>query len=61
MSPLTIKDAFDKRFGVKVVDPRFMLGNERKLYEIDGVRYCHVTQVAERTSQLLEYIQKRID
>ena len=23
---VAIKDAFDKRFGVKVVDPRFMLG-----------------------------------
>ena len=28
-------------------DHRFMLGNERKLYEVDGVRYCHVTQVGK--------------
>ena len=44
---VAIKDAFDKRFGVKVVDPRFMLGNERNLYEVDWVRYCHATQVGK--------------
>ena len=29
------------------MDPRFMLGNERNLYEVDWVRYCHATQVGK--------------
>ena len=31
-----IRDAFNARFGVKDVDPKFMLGNQRDVYQVDG-------------------------
>jgi hypothetical protein len=31
-----IRDAFNARFGVKDVDPKFMLGTQRDVYQVDG-------------------------
>jgi hypothetical protein len=31
-----IRDALNARFGVKDVDPKFMLGNQRDVYQVDG-------------------------
>ena len=31
-----IRDAFNARFGVKDVNPKFMLGNQRDVYQVDG-------------------------
>ena len=45
-SMLKISKAFDKKFGIKVVNPDYMLGVVRKQYEREGVLYTHLTQTA---------------
>ena len=59
---LKIADLFRARFGIKVVDPKFMLGVVRQRYERDGVMYCHVHQaeyIAEQHFYELMFFRHR--
>ena len=43
-SVLKIAAKFENRFGIKVVNPEFMLGVKRKRYHREGVLYVHLSQ-----------------
>jgi hypothetical protein len=43
-STTLIGDAFDKKWGIKVTNPEFMLGILRKRYEMNNVLFTHLTQ-----------------
>jgi hypothetical protein len=43
-STILIGDAFDKKWGIKVTNPEFMLGILRKRYEMNNVLFTHLTQ-----------------
>jgi hypothetical protein len=43
-SMIKISNKFQERFGIKVVNPEFMLGVKRKRYSRDGILYVHLSQ-----------------